>query len=171
MDTFRAAVARAVKDQNWYAALVTTLTLPDICGWLEAPTSGSRDRYQKWFDRFVAHRYTGRIGPSREQHVFLSGTDCYALRCAVLHEGVDSTERQRAKQALTKFHFVAPRPGLVNHCNQFNNALQLQVDIFCTDVCSGVERWEAEVLNASSEVQSRTSELLRVHSLEKGFTM
>ena len=33
------AIKASIAQQNWYAALSLTLVLPDICGWLEAPSA------------------------------------------------------------------------------------------------------------------------------------
>lgn len=101
----------------------------------------------------------------------MSGADCYALRCALLHEGSDSILRQYAREALERFAFVAPSPGREIHCNQLGTALQLQVDIFCEDVCKGVDRWEAEVVPTSADVQARLGELVSIRSLDHGFTL
>ncbi len=81
---------------NYYAALATTLNFPDICGWIVDPTVVSKARYIAWFDRYVAHHYVHCIGPDHERTVFLSGTDCYALRCAFLHEGREEITEQQA---------------------------------------------------------------------------
>jgi hypothetical protein len=168
---FTEAVEAALTTQNWVGALITALTLPDICGWLENPRTPSTQRYIAWFERFVGNRYTGEIGPSRTKHVFLSGSDCYALRCALLHEGSDQTTRQRAKQALSAFRFVVPRPGWAVHNNQVNATLQLQVDIFCRDVCAGVAVWQEAVLATSKDVQARTTELLTVEIMDDSVSL
>jgi hypothetical protein len=167
MQQFVDAVRRAIAASNWVSALTTALALPDICGWLETPAAKSQKRYETWFDTYILDRYTGilRLRNSHVEHVFLSGADCYALRCALLHEGSDSTERQRARQALTRFRFVAPRPGIELHCNQVNSLLQLQVDIFCEDICEGVEEWSKKVLIPGSEAHGRLSELLTIEIL------
>lgn len=162
------SVRNAIAQRNWYAALSLALALPDICGFLESPNDGSQRRYVAWCDQFLLPRYTRAIGPNREQHVFLSGQDCYALRCAFLHEGSDDVTRQRARQALESFVFVEPPNGGVIHCNQANARLQLQVDIFCNDVCAGVDQWVQTVLAAQPDIQARTNELLRVRSLAGG---
>src|SRR6266851_8533311 len=116
MNRFITAIRNATAQRNWYAALVTALALPDICGFLESPNVGSQQRYIRWFNQYLLGRYTGLVG--EESHVFLSGEDCYALRCSYLHEGGDNIMRQRARAALESFRFVAPRPGFTVHNNQ-----------------------------------------------------
>lgn len=168
---FTVSVETALTHQNWVGALGTALTLPDICGWLESPSSSSRTRYVTWFDRFVGQRYVKKMGATDTEHVFLSGDDCYALRCALLHEGSDNISRQHAKKALSAFRLVAPRHGWNVHMNQANDTLQLQVDIFCRDICAGVDEWSKSVLSGSADVQARTRELLTVETLDGGFTL
>ena len=159
MQQFVDAVRKAIATSNWVPALTTALALPDICGWLENPAVKSQKRYETWFDGYMLHRYTAHA------HVFLSGADCYALRCALLHEGSDSTERQRARQALTRFRFVVPRPGDRVHCNQVDSVLQLQVNVFCEEICEGVEEWSKRTLIPGSEPHGRLGELLTIESL------
>jgi hypothetical protein len=158
------AINAAVEQQNWYAALSTTLALPDICGWLEDPAAGSQGRYVSWFDRLVGPEYIHAIGPTRERHVFLSGRDCYALRCAFLHEGREEIVSQRAREALGRFQFTVAPPGSMIHCNQFGSKLQLQVDIFCSQFVSGAERWLQDV-GSDPDVASRFPSLLRIYDV------
>jgi hypothetical protein len=149
------ATRRAVADQNWYAALTTALTMPDICGRLEAPHSKSQPRYTSWYDRYLLSKYQLPVGPARVLTTFLTGSDCYALRCAFLHQGEFEIDGQRAREVLSRFHITAPRPGMLVHMNMANgDTLQLQVDRFCLDVCDAVERWLREVA-ANPDVQNR----------------
>ncbi len=158
MQHFVHAMRASVAQGNWYAALALALTLPDICGRLENPATGSQARFVAWYDRFLLGRYQSRIGPDRRLHTFLSGQDCYALRCAFLHQGEFGIDDQRAQQALERFHFTAPRPGQVVHNNQVNNTLQLQVDLFCLDVCEAIEEWLISVQD-DANIQGRAAVL------------
>jgi hypothetical protein len=158
------AIKAAISQQNWYAALSVTLALPDIYGWLEDPAASTQDRYISWFDRFVAANYMSEIGPTHEKHIFLSGRDCYALRCAFLHEGREEIVSQRAREALDRFQFTVTPQGMTVHCNQFDSKLQLQVDIFCSQFVAGGEAWLQQV-GARGEVQMRMSSLLRIYDV------
>ena len=160
LTTIKASVAQ----QNWYAALSVTLALPDICGRLEDPAAKIQDRYVSWFDRFVAANYIPEIGPSHERHVFLSGRDCYALRCAFLHEGRDEISSQRAHEALERFKFAVTPPGTTVHCNKSGSKLQLQVDIFCLQFVAGGEAWYQQI-GTRPEVEARMSSLLRIYDV------
>jgi hypothetical protein len=168
VNRFTGAVEKALLDKNWYAALIVSLVLPDICGKLEEPQASSGERYARWFDRFVRSGYVRPVGPAHQPHVFLCGQDCYALRCSFLHEGTDEIGHQRARQVLDRFRFVVPPAGSVVHLNQRDGALQIQVDIFCRDICRGVEHWAQAVLQSRPEIQARLATLLTVESLEGG---
>lgn len=162
MHRFVQAVRDAVATDNWYGALALALTLPDICARMENPIESSRSRYVQWFDRYMAHRYRSNIGPCRQSHVFLSGDDCYALRCSYLHEGSDDITSQRVRAVLDRFHFTAPEPGSYVHRNQTDSVLQLQIDVFCKDICESVDQWSAEIVS-QPEVAERLRGLLEVH--------
>jgi hypothetical protein len=170
MEHLIAAVRKGIAERNWYASLALALALPDICGFLETPLGGSQARYISWCNRFLVPTYTSRVGASGIEHIFLHGEDCYALRCAFLHEGADEILRQRVRKALESFVFIDPPPGGRSvHCNQSNAKLQLQVDKFCEDVCGGVEAWCGAV-TGDVEVESRMKELLVIHDLHTGLT-
>ena len=95
---------------------MVALTLPDIAGKIEYPISSSRVRYSSWFNKYVGERYKSRIGARNEEHTFLSGNDCYALRCAYLHEGVTDISGQKSRDVLDDFIFVALKEGSRVHC-------------------------------------------------------
>lgn len=165
MDHLTAAVRRAVAEENWYAALALALTLPDICGRLETPDAGSKTRYVAWCQTYLEPTYTGPVGPDRTPHVFLHAEDCYALRCAVLHEGREDISAQTAAKALDSFRWVAPKPGSQVHLNQVNGRLQLQVDIFSEDVSRGVDAWLRAVPATDVDVRSRMEDLMTIETL------
>jgi hypothetical protein len=92
----------------------------------------------------MLHSYQQLRGGTGPLFTFLSGGDCYALRCAYLHQGEFGVLDQRARKALDEFRFTVPGDGLV-HNNRTDGALQLQVDIFCEQLCVAVEAWLASV--------------------------
>lgn len=164
-----AAVRQAIDQENWYAALGLALTLPDICGRIESPRRRSQERYIDWCDRYLAPRYSiSSTMMKPEVRVMLRGSDCYALRCAVLHEGADDIVDQRAREALAAFEFVAPppadsrAPGLVWNLNA--TTLRLQVDIFCEAICEAVDEWEATVVAQDEGARVRAASLMTVRS-------
>ncbi|MFA5172050.1 MAG: hypothetical protein WC426_10835 [Sulfuriferula sp.] len=167
MHRFSESIRKSIAAQDWYGALSTALTLPDVCGRLENPEMGSLARYVSWFQQWLQPEYTSIIGANNEQHVFLHGEDCYALRCSYLHEGGSNIEDQRAKKALEDFHFITPKQGCLIHCNQSNNTLQLQVDVFCNQIADAVDKW-FESMKDNNDVQQRMAGLLLIHDSSQG---
>ncbi|WP_394886447.1 hypothetical protein ACG873_18175 [Mesorhizobium sp. AaZ16] len=58
MKRFTQAVRLALANGNSYSALLTALALPDICGGLENPKQGSKDRYVGWARQWIEPVYT-----------------------------------------------------------------------------------------------------------------
>jgi hypothetical protein len=155
---------RLAREELLGTAHAPSLALPDNCGFLESPTRSSQARYVDWCNRFMIDRYTTRIGAEGEPHVFLSGDDPYALRCAFLHGGADDTSRQRARRALERFDLgVSPGANVV-HRHQRNQRLQLQVGIFCEKIPSAIENWIRGVLQRDPDEQTRNAEPLTIHT-------
>lgn len=156
------ALEECLHSHNWHAALFVALSLPDICGKIETPLiSGSQQRYENWFNKYVSPYYRSIDPRTGRENIFLSGNDCYALRCAYLHEGVDDVTMQRARKAVERFHFIVAPTGMTIHCNMLNTKLQLQVDIFCTDIKNGVNNWLNDVANEADK-KTAMSRLLTI---------
>ncbi|WP_343633742.1 hypothetical protein [Roseateles sp.] len=141
------ATRQALADKNWYAALALALTFPDICQKATSPEMrSSKERYSVWYDRYLLPTYTRSIDAIGFTTVYMTALDCYALRCAYLHQGEFSTSEQSAKQALERFFFTASPDGTGgSHCSRFNEVLNLDVASFCNDVLRAVEQWLLDV--------------------------
>ncbi len=113
----------------FYMALFVALTLPDICGAIESENGeASSEKYIRWFNTYISPRYNG----------WLTGEDCYQFRCSLLHQGTSQHPRARYARVI----FVEPTlQNIVMHCNILNDALNLDLNIFCRDVIMGVEQW------------------------------
>ena len=127
--------------KHWSSALVLALTLIDISAKNFSSSDSPTARYVEWYNQFLLPTYTGKIGPNQQKQVFLSGEDCYALRCSLLHEGKTEISRQRIQKALNDFDFrIPPATGSI-HMNLSNDSLQLQIDIFLKDVLNSCRKW------------------------------
>jgi hypothetical protein len=167
MQRFIGAVRMSLAEKNWFSALAMSLTLPDICARIEGLQGKSEARYIQWFDRNLLDVNSADL-PGLGRTVFLSGGDCYALRCAYLHEGTDEVgAHHRARRALSKYHFRAPG-GLGLHRNLFNGILQLRIDLFCEEICVAVELWDKS-LERTPDIQERFDALLEVHENADGY--
>ena len=174
MDAFIKSIRKSVENSNWYSALFGALCIPDICGKVQYPEKHSKPRYIEWFDSYLKEKYSAC---DEEYLKFLTGSDCYALRCSFLHERSDQILGQSAREILNEVCFFKPdsvgfgpvKPG---HCNRLSNvtindrnfdeALCLRVDTFCHDVCDAAERWLNDVAQ-NSEIQTRLSQLLYIY--------
>jgi len=188
MKRFTNAVERALQAGNWYAALSLSLILPDLCGGAEkSGRNNSQARYVDWVDQWLSPKYrvtyhdhdefkARRLAlgvdacpklvmnlieefqskpPKIVTETWLAGADCWALRNSLLHQGGGTT----------KLVFTDPPAAGMVHGNRSRETgtLQLQVDIFCRDMCTAVEEWD---LAAGSEpkIMAAKAELLRIHS-------
>ncbi len=163
INNFVSCIKLAIKNENWYAALILALIMPDICGKLEHPKSNSQKRYVDWYDKYISKKYTFRDVDTNKDSIFLSGNDCYALRCSLIHEGQQDITTQTARQKLQKINFVVPKKGTNRHNMNFSNIeLQLEVDRFCLDMCSAVEQWIKGV-SRNQNVQNRIEKLFKIY--------
>jgi len=121
-------IETALDSDLYYVALFACLALPDICGAIgSADGKATRQKYEEWFDEHVGHKCQ-----------FVTGEDCYRFRCSLLHEGSSQHPKGRYSRVL----FVEPSATTsVFHCNILDDALNLDVRIFCRDILSGVENW------------------------------
>ena len=139
------ATRTAIAGRNWYAALALSLALPDICGRIQNPKSSVGDRYTAWWERYVMSKYMDHNPGTNDLVPLLSGADAYALRCAFLHEGSDDITTQKAREVLDRVHFIEPPRGWRVHMNgRGTGTLQVQVDIFCEDICAGANQWRLD---------------------------
>ncbi|MGY8705125.1 hypothetical protein RAD16_05200 [Bradyrhizobium sp. 18BD] len=176
MISFIQAARKAVDDQNWYAALALALTLPDIAASLEnADGKTSGKRFAAWFDKWMPAYSVGReklvTGRRIEIPPFMKGADCYALRCAVLHNGTDDVEEQRARETLKKFDFTFGGEGVHVHRNRNGETLQLEVGPFVTEICDACEQWRENFLKNEPEAKKREAGLIVISDPRAGFSI
>lgn len=157
---FTDAIRLSIKNCNWYAAIFIALTMPDVCGKLEQPEKESKERYIEWYNRYLLKINTMVL--SNEEHVFLTGRDCYALRCSILHEGSEDISRQRAREVLSKIYITT----LGSHRIKTDDVLSLNVSVFCEEMCQAVESWYDDVKDNKIIVE-RISNILEIK--ENGF--
>jgi hypothetical protein len=90
--------------------------------------------------------------------VSFSADDCWSLRNACLHEGVDETK-------LRKFKITIPaRENLHTHMNIFNGVLQLDVIEFCNDIAAGARKWLFDMQN-EPDVMAKLNKMMTIDSL------
>jgi hypothetical protein len=158
MKRFTNAIRKCLDTCNWYGALFISLTMPDICGNIAYPDLNTYKRYTQWFDNYLSNYYKGKVGKNREETVFMSAKDCYALRCSLFHTGMDDVTEQKAADVISRFSFSA----VSSHCNLFDDVLQLNVKIFCEQTIQAVEKW-GEDIEDNPATQSKINKLITIH--------
>jgi len=133
MRDFLDQIDAATNANFYYVACACALAVPDICTGLEASDGRATGaRYRTWFDQWVAPKYGFQGGTS------LDGDACYRLRCSLLHEG----SALPTGGSFSRVLFVEPdASGNVFHNNVLNDALNLDVRIFCRDVTDSARTW------------------------------
>ncbi|WP_444932878.1 hypothetical protein [Microbulbifer sp. JTAC008] len=136
MERFTNSIRKNLETENWYGALFMALTMPDICGKITYPEiEYSGPRYKEWFNANLSQINKSNI--MGKEVVFLTASDCWALRCSLLHAGTDDITEQRAQEVLEKFEFTT----LGMHRIHINNILTLNIKAFCNEVIQAVEAW------------------------------
>jgi hypothetical protein len=130
-------------DANLYfLALFASLSIPDICGALDSENGeASRQKYEKWFDTYIASKYNG----------FLTGRDCYYFRCSLLHQGTSQHKNSRHSRIL----FIEPlTTSNIFHNNIMNDVLNIDVNIFCKDIIASAEEYLNQKENADLYIEN-----------------
>ncbi len=159
MQQYLDSMNASLTSRNWFAALAVALTIPDIVVWLQNGTQQWRAAYVTWSRKYIEPKYMVEIGPQRLKTIFLPAEDLYALRCAYLHRGIMDITDQKMRKAVQQFRFIMPNnPGVVIHNNRINTQLQLQVNMFCSDIEAGLRAWMTDYANDAA-VQGRIANL------------
>ncbi len=164
MDNFRNALIGNIEAENWYGAMTIALILPDICGSIEYPMEKSSSRYPKWFDKCVGDKYIANI--DKVNHTFMTGNDCYALRCALLHEGTSNVASHSAHEYVSEKFILYHSKGIGMHCCSQKGKLVIDIPTFCLDISEGVLKWEREI-ESDKEKKDAIASLLKLYLPDK----
>jgi hypothetical protein len=128
MEELLQQIEKSIENGTYLLGLYVALALPDICGALESNNGAATgNRYKAWFNRWVAPKYQGG----------LTGEQCYAYRCGVLHQG----RSKHDNLGYTRIIFLEPNGNIFMHRNILNNAYNIDIKQFCHDLTSSVRNW------------------------------
>lgn len=130
MDDLLNQIEYAIRENLYYLALFASLSIPDICGALCSKNGEATGRkYIKWFDLFVG----------KPKNYQLSGQDCYYFRCSILHQGTTKHNKSNFQRII----FVEPstKNNIILHNNIINDALNIDVQVFCNDLIHAARDW------------------------------
>ena len=133
MEDLLSQIKFALNSNLYYLALYTTLTLPDICSALsseDGQTTGKK--YADWYNKYTKGKCSSN----------LDGFACYKFRCSSLHQGTTQDNRTGYSRVL----FLEPiNKNMVLHDNVFNDALNIDLNIFCLSMIEAVEEWQYQM--------------------------
>lgn len=157
MEGYLNSLQEAIDNKNWYAVIIISLTLPDICAGLEKGGKTYRRDYINWTNKNFMTQYGNN---------FFSGEDVYVLRCAILHRGTEDLTSQPAKKVIDKFLFIAPVDGVTMDSNSFvseRTIIQLQTDILGNNMIRAVRNWIEENKN-NSQINKEAEKIIEIHT-------
>ena len=136
MEEFLIQIRASSKQGLYLVSFLTALTMPSICGSLSSADGADIPvNYADWYDTYMLPRYAN----------FFPGAACYKFRCSMLHQGSTQTRPELFSRVL----FIEPTQNqpITMHLNKFDDALNIDVKIFCEDICKAVEKWLAQTPN------------------------
>lgn len=144
-DIIQKEIEKARDAKCFFAELALALTIPSVCSRYglddeELKSLRESKRYPEWYEKYVYPQYQ-----------FLTGKECYAVRCAILHNGdVDlySQSILRHESKVNNYRLMIPEYG-DNFCLQYEENSQLQDRPFCAaafamKILDGYEKFKIE---------------------------
>ena len=142
-------IEQALNSGMYFMALQSTLSLPDICGALQSSNGmATKSNYISWYDTYAKESSSNAI----------SGEDCYYFRCSCLHQGTT----QNPNSSYSRILFLVPNNQIVAHNNIFNDALNIDINVFCSNILSAVRKWKLLVKDDPNYVQNYAN-LIKVY--------
>lgn len=126
-------IRSALESKLYAVALVSALTLPDICAATESEDGlASKERYTAWLEKWF-------IGYDK----FLNSEDIYQIRCKVLHQGeVEYTNaRRRPVRWLLPVAGEEQRFFPDDLADFGDRRIGVTLDFFCEFMCRAAEDW------------------------------
>ena len=134
----------------YYLSLFGALAIPGIAGALSSENGeASGKKYAEWHEEWVRPRFAEAVRASVPEHARqymqdmnmespLTGDACYKFRCSLLHQG----SSQHPKSPYSRIIFIEPGATTnVIHYSQLNDALCIDLNLFCREVTSGARLW------------------------------
>lgn len=126
-------IERALQARLYYLAIVTVVTLPDVCAALSSNDGESNgQRYRDWYNANVAPTLT-----------WFSDTDCWKFRCGGVHQGRFGHRDMQYDRAI----FLLPGPiQLCQGISRNNGGIQesaylYSADEFCRVFVGAARAW------------------------------
>lgn len=157
-------IEKALQARLYYLALISTLSLIDICSALESE-NGETDKH-----KFMAW-YENHLGPHYE---WLSSQDCYGLRCGLIHQGVMRHDVKNSKgiplppSRWKRIGFLlADGTGVEMREISTGDVYLTGLSEFCRDVLKRVTEWAVSA-RQTAIAQKNAEKLLHLYPTGRG---
>lgn len=152
MNTLLDQIEASLDSGHYFLSLYTALTIPDIAGALESENGqASGNKYIAWYEEWGRPRFAEEVlkmVPASARECMdqmenpLTGDACYRFRCSLLHQG----SSQHPKSPFDRIIFIEPGATTNTvHYGTLNNALCIDLVLFCKEMISGGRMWLAHV--------------------------
>lgn len=147
MERYLKEIETALNAELYTIALISALSLPDICACLESPTpndiSKVGSRYKRWYNKYAKEKCS------------LSAENCYKYRCSMVHN-VNSTLHKSPHEKVAFFLPGTSPAKFINTsvdltymapCGQAVNekALLIELPEFINGMIESVREWLKEM--------------------------
>lgn len=138
----------ALQNHLFFIALQSALTIPDICAALESDNGKTtRVKYAEWYNVNV-----------KQENDFLTGEECYLYRCSCVHQGVGTGKLE----TYSRIVFLYPNSCFTTHNNVLNDALNIDIILFCKQILSCTRQWLLDNQN-NSIVKRNYQNLIKIY--------
>ncbi len=123
-----------ISSKAYYPALITAVSIPDICAALDSNGNTNSKKYINWFDANAAKYF----------YSLLDGKAAYYLRCSVVHQG--RLSHPNFKLLCDEIMFVTNNGDIGIHLIEIIQSsgkrfLVLELDKFCTTIYKSTIDW------------------------------
>lgn len=143
----------ALDNECYIVALMSALTLPDICGKSAYPRMGTGERYKKWCDTYVYPKTPHSNENDKNLDCglpYVTGEVIYSLRCFLLHQGSADIKNEKCEiedfellvQPKNEFDIYIDNFGVVWANDDFEHRerhISLHIRNICRDLCNAAE--------------------------------
>jgi hypothetical protein len=145
----------ALDNECYIVALMSALTLPDICGKSAYPKLMVGERYVNWCDTYVYPKiqHIDEDGNTLDSGItYINGTILYSLRCCLFHQGSADIDGKKCEvedfellvQPQNEFDIYVSNFGAIWPNGDFEHRerhMSLQIRNICRDLCNAAERY------------------------------
>lgn len=143
MDTYSVEdeIEKAQKAGAYIAALAMALTIPDMC----CGEMSHRTDYIQWYDDYVI---------DSQSSTGLKGDECYALRCALLHQQSAEISEQPAmrNKKPVQFKLLLPKENdysfsvsiSLRDSDQEKDIIEVTVDLLILQILKGYSKFKVD---------------------------